>query len=163
MIADKGAKKGATTHFAKIISWYSKTDARVKSFNIDSDDYDGSSEDCAKAVRHALVKLFGPENIDNISSRQMTNSGGGVTGTQFHREIDALNVTAMPESYLIEYFTLHYIQLNLSNAVKHVLGEGGIQKMVSANKMQCSCFMGCTTYRASMRGVSGPKYGRRMH
>ena len=84
MIADKGAKKGAHTHFVKIISWYSKTDACVKSFNLDSDDSDGSSEDCAKAVRHALVKLFGLENVDNILSGQMTNSGGGGTGKSFH-------------------------------------------------------------------------------
>ena len=96
MIADKGAKKGATTHFAKIISWYSKTDARVKSFNIDSDDYDGSSEDCAKAVRHALVKLFGPENVDNIFFVKTTYSGGGGTGKSFHSKIAALNVTAIP-------------------------------------------------------------------
>ena len=68
LIADKGVKKGAHTNSVKIISWYSKTDARVKSFNIDSDDYDGSSEDCSKEVSHELVKLFGPENVDNILS-----------------------------------------------------------------------------------------------
>ena len=80
MIADKGAKKGAHTHFAKIISWYIKTDTRVKSFNIGSDDYGGSSEDCAEAMRHVLVKLFGPDNVDSILSGKMTDSGGGGTG-----------------------------------------------------------------------------------
>ena len=68
LIADKGAKKGSHTNFVKIISWYIKNDARVKSFNLDSDDSDGSSEDCAKAVRHALVKLFAPENVYTILS-----------------------------------------------------------------------------------------------
>ena len=68
LIADKGANKGAHTHFVKIVSWYSKTDARVKSFNLDSYDYDGSSEDCSMAVSHELVKLFGPKNVDNILS-----------------------------------------------------------------------------------------------
>ena len=107
MISDKGAKKGTHTHFGKIIYWYSKTDDRVKSFNIDLDDSDGSSEDCAKAVRHALVKLFGPENVDNIFSGQMTDSGGGVTGKSVQRELAEINVTAMPDIYFVGYCTLH--------------------------------------------------------
>ena len=80
-----------------MIYWYIKTYACVKRFNLDSDDYDGPSEDCPKVARHALVKLFGSENVDNILSRHKTDSGGGGTGKSFHRELAALSVTAMPE------------------------------------------------------------------
>jgi hypothetical protein len=38
LMCDKGAKKGAVTHFVKLISWYSKKDKQVKTFNLDSDD-----------------------------------------------------------------------------------------------------------------------------
>ena len=135
LIADKGAKKLSHAQFVNIIYWYIKTDARVKSFNLDSDAYDGSSEHCAKAVRHALVKLFGPDNVDNILSGQITDSGGGGTGKSFHRELAALKLTAMPDIYLVGYCTLHCIQLTLPSAFKHVLGEGDTQKNGQYKKM----------------------------
>ena len=58
----------------------------------------------------------------------MTDIGVGGTDKSFHCKLAALNVTAVPEIYLVGYCTLHCIQLTLSSAVKHVLGEGGTQK-----------------------------------
>ena len=125
LTADKGAMKGSHTHFVKIISWYSTKSKRIKTFCLDTDDSDGSSSDCANAIRHALIKIFGRDNVDFILQGQMTDSGGGGTGLSFHRTLQNQGITTNDANYLVGYCTLHCIQLTLSTPVKHVIGEGG--------------------------------------
>ena len=84
-MADNGAKKGQHDHFVKIITWFSEPGQCVKSFNLDTDDCNGLSHDCARAVHHALEKLFGNDNASHIVYGQTTDSGGGGTGIYFHR------------------------------------------------------------------------------
>ena len=55
LTADKGAMKGSHTHFVKIISWYSTKSKRIKTFCLDTDDSDGSSSDCANAIRYSFL------------------------------------------------------------------------------------------------------------
>ena len=92
---------------------------------MDTDDSDGSSSDCANAIRHALIKIFGRDNVDFILQCQMTDSGGGGTGLSFHRTLQNQGITTNDANYLVGYCTLHCIQLTLSTPVKHVLGEDG--------------------------------------
>ena len=110
LTADKGAMKGSHTHFVKIISWYSTKSKRIKTFCLDTDDSDGSSSDCANAIRHALIKIFGRDNVDFILQGQMTDSGGGGTGLSFHRNLQNQGITTNNANYLVGYCTLHCIQ-----------------------------------------------------
>jgi hypothetical protein len=51
LLCDKGAKKTANAHFVKILCWWwSKLDKNIKTFNMDSNDTDGTSMACAHAV-----------------------------------------------------------------------------------------------------------------
>jgi hypothetical protein len=58
LLCDKGAKKTANAHFVKILCWWSKLDKKIKTFNMDSNDTDGTSMACAHAIQHALSQLF---------------------------------------------------------------------------------------------------------
>jgi hypothetical protein len=127
LVADKGALKTANAHFVKIICWYSLRDKRIKTFNLDTTDSDGSSLDCALAVLHSLARLFGGiDRVIAIIFGQATDSGGGGTGYSFQRALTSKGLTAPNEVYLASFCTLHCIQLTLAAPVKHVIGEGGI-------------------------------------
>ena len=124
-MADKGAKKGQHTHFIMIISWFSEPGQCVKYFNLDTDDCDGSSHDCARAVHHALEKLFGNDNASHILYGRTTDSGDGGTGLSFHRELADFLLTADDGLYLVNISPLHCVQLTLSGTITTVLGQGG--------------------------------------
>jgi hypothetical protein len=61
LLCDEGAKKTANAHFVKILS---TLDKKIRTFNMDSNDTDGTSMACAHAIQHALSQIFGGQ--DNI-------------------------------------------------------------------------------------------------
>ena len=66
-------------------------DKKIKTFNMDSNDTDGTSTACAHAIQHALSQLFGgQDNIEGILVGQATKSDGGGTGNSFYKEISKL-------------------------------------------------------------------------
>ncbi len=129
LLCDKGAKKTANAHFVKILCWWSTLDKKIKTFNMDSNDTDGTSKACAHAIQHALFQLFGgQDNILAILFGQATDSGGGGIGSSFHTELTKLGLSSATESYLKSFCTLHCIQLTLQNPISRVLGQGGLGK-----------------------------------
>jgi hypothetical protein len=71
---DKGNKKGLS-HFVKILSWWEKSQRKVKTFVLDIDASEGTSEGCAEAIKHSMMKLNG--TIALLLKGQTTDSGGG--------------------------------------------------------------------------------------
>jgi hypothetical protein len=129
LLCDKGAKKTENAHFVKILCWWSNLDKKIKTFNLDSNDTDGTSKACAHAIKHALSQLFGgDDNILAMLLGQATDSGGGGTGNSFYLELSKLGLSSCVESYLKSYCTLHCIQLTLQNPINRVLGQGGMGK-----------------------------------
>jgi hypothetical protein len=123
LLCDKGAKKTQNAHFVKILCWWSKLDKTIKTFNMDSNDTDGTSKACAVAIQHSLSQLFGGnENNEQMLWGQATDSGGGGTGNSFHAELTKLGLSCLVENYLKTFCTLHCIQLTLGNAINSVLG-----------------------------------------
>jgi hypothetical protein len=59
LLCNKGAKKTSNSHFVKLLCWWCDAENTVKTPNLDANDTDGTSKKCAKAIRHALQKLFG--------------------------------------------------------------------------------------------------------
>jgi hypothetical protein len=128
-LCDKGAKKTANAHFVKIMCWWSTLDKKIRTFNMDSNDTDGTSKACAHAIQHALFQFFGGQDkILAILFGQTTDSGGGRTGSSFHTELTKLGLSSATESYLKSFCTLHCIQLTLQNPISQVLGQGGLGK-----------------------------------
>mgnify|MGYP002812481187 CR=1 FL=1 len=126
LLCDKGAKKTSNSHFVKLLCWWCKAEKTVKTFNLDANDTDGTSEKCAKAIRHALLKMFGTnDNLAIVLHGQATDSGGGGTGYHFLKQLAIQQLTCELEEYLTAFCTLHCLQLTLSNPIQHVLGEGG--------------------------------------
>ena len=112
LLCDKGAKKTANAHFVKILCWWSTLDKKIKAFNMDSNDTDGTSKACAHAIQHALSQLFGGQDtILAILFGQATDSGGGRTCSSFHTELTKLGLPSATKSYLKSFCTLHCIQL----------------------------------------------------
>jgi hypothetical protein len=129
LLCDKGAKKTANAHFVKILCWWSKLDKKIKTFNMDSNDTDGTSAVCAHAIEHSLLQLFGgQDNILAMLFGQATDSGGGGTGSSFYKELTKLGLLSAIESYLKSFCTLHCIQLTLQNPISRVLRQGGMGK-----------------------------------
>jgi hypothetical protein len=59
LLCDKGAnKKTANAHFVKMLCWWSTLDKKIKMFNMDSNDTNGTSKACAHAIQHALFQLL---------------------------------------------------------------------------------------------------------
>jgi hypothetical protein len=126
LLCDKGAKKTTNSHFVELLCWWCDAENTVNTFNLDANDTDGTSEKCAKAIRHALQKMFGrgKENVSQVLYGQATDSGGGGMGVSFHNQLTKQGLTCPSGDYLISFCTLHCIQLTLSNPIHHVLGEG---------------------------------------
>jgi hypothetical protein len=154
LMCDKGAKKTSNSHFVKLLCWWSKTEKTVKTFNLDANNTDGTSEKCAKAIRHALFKMFGGTDEDPLAAvlyGQATDSRGGGTGYSFRKELMLQGITCQMKEYLVSFCTLHCIQLTLPNSIQHVLGEGG--------KDDKGEYTGFRTYKNITKPPSGNKYG----
>lgn len=106
-------------HFVKILAWYSREESTVKTSTLDIDASGGSSEDCSEAISHSLKKI-GPVKLQG----QCMGSVGGGTGKSLHNSLQNLGMTH--ERYYISFCSLHILQLCLSNPVKAVFGEGGL-------------------------------------
>jgi hypothetical protein len=99
LLCDKGAEKTANAHFVKNMCWWSKLDKKIKTFNMDSNDTDGTSTACAHAIEHTLLQLFGgQDNILAILFGHATDSGGGGTGNLFYKELTKLGLWSAIES-----------------------------------------------------------------
>jgi hypothetical protein len=126
LICDKGALKTANAHFVKILAWYSSKEQRVKMFLLDTEDTDGHSNECADAIKHSLLKIFGSEDkIIAVLYGQMTDSGGGGVGRSLYVHLDKHSLCIPGNEYLTGYCTLHCLQLTIANGILTVLGKGG--------------------------------------
>ena len=121
MTCDKGNKKGLG-HFVKVLSWWNPIQKKVEKFILDIDVSDGTSSACADAILHSMKKLNTTE-MDFLLGGQTTDSGGGVLD-DLAKELKKRDICE--ERYLVANCTLHAIQLALSNPVKNVFGEGGL-------------------------------------
>jgi hypothetical protein len=123
LLCDKGAKKTSNSHFVKLLCWWCKAEKTVKTFNLDANDTDGTSEKCAKAIRHALLKMFGTnDNLAIVLHGQATDSGGGGTGYHFLKQLAIQQLTCELEEYLTAFCTLHCLQLT-KNITKQASGK----------------------------------------
>jgi hypothetical protein len=129
LLCDKGSKKAANAHFIKIMCWWSTLGKKIKTFNMDFNDTDGTSKACAHAIQHALLQLFGgQDNISAINFGQATAYGGGGTGTSFHTELTKLGLSSATESYLKSFCTPSLHSTESANPIIRVLGQGGLGK-----------------------------------
>ena len=119
---DKGNKKG-NKNLPKFICWYDLDDKKVKTFMIDCDCTDESTEDVAVALKHSLKRIF-PEGVDVKLVGQCTDSDGGGTKFALAKALDERHISA--QNYLVTTCALHNLQTCLRNAVVNVLGEGGM-------------------------------------
>jgi len=118
LACDKGNKKGVS-HFIKYLAWFDFEQMQVKKQLLDMDASDGTSEDCAYAIKHSLLKLG-----DIQLSGQATDSGGGGVLEGLAKELEKLNLCG--DDYIVAACSIHGLQLQLANAVKRTLGEGGL-------------------------------------
>ena len=121
MTCDKGNKKGLG-HFVKVLSWWNALEEKVDKFVLDIDVSDGSSSACADAIYHSLKKLKSTMAV--LLRGQTTDSGGGGVLEDLAKELKLRGVCH--QTYFVANCTLHAIQLALSNPVKVVFGEGGL-------------------------------------
>ena len=139
---DKGNKKGVG-HFVKMLSrWCSnRRDANgnracvVETSTLDIDASSGKSSDCAKAIQASMNKLKATDNDStHLLYGQSTDSGGGGVLEGLSKEMHLIeNLCASEDQCLIANCCIHAMPLQLSNAVKQVLGEGALDKV---NAMQ---------------------------
>jgi hypothetical protein len=128
LICDKGALKTANAHFVKLIAWCNIEEGRIKIFDLDADDSDGTSEQCAEVLKHSIFSFFGPNDEGYVSARlngQTTDSGGGGTLKSLHQYLEKQNLCVDGDDYLVGPCTLHCLQLILFNAIVTLLGKGG--------------------------------------
>jgi hypothetical protein len=164
LLCDKGAKKTTNAHFVKVLLLVvEQTGQENRTFNMDSNDTDGTSMACAHTIKHALSQLFGgEENTLAILFGQATDSGGGGTGNSFFKELTKLGLLSASESYLKSFCTLHCIQLTLQNPIRQVLGEGGLgeDKKYKTNVMQALHRL--HNLQSTTKAQNGQNYGVRL-
>ena len=90
--ADKGNKKG-NKNLPKFICWFDIDSGKVKTFLIDCDCTDESTEDVAAALKHSLDRVF-PDDVVVIVWGQCTDSGGGGTKYALKRALDLKGLTS---------------------------------------------------------------------
>jgi hypothetical protein len=122
MSCDKGNKKGLS-HFVKILSWWDRVQKQVKTFVLDIDASEGTSEGCAEAIQHSMKKLNNTLAL-LILTGQTTDSGGGGVLESLMEELKKRDLCT--PTYLVASCTLHAIQIALANPVKKTLGEGAL-------------------------------------
>ena len=118
---DKGNKKG-NKNLAKFVSWFDKTEKRVKIFLLDVDCTDETTDNIADAIEHSITRFLPERNMKILG--QCTDSGGGGTKYALARALMEKNMASA--NYLVCTCSLHNLQTCLRNAVTNVLGEGGI-------------------------------------
>ena len=118
---DKGNKKGLG-HFVKVLAWWNSISQKVQTFVLDIDVSDGSSSKCADAIAHSMKKV--KAIVEVLLRGQTTDSGGGGVLENLAVELQKRDLT--DDFYYVANCTLHAIQLALSNPVKTVFGEGGL-------------------------------------
>ena len=131
LACDKGKKKGIS-HFVKHLCWFDFDQMKVVKQLTDMDASDGTSEDCAHAVEHSILKLG-----DLLLSGQATDSGGGGVLEGLARKLEMLNMCT-PDC-VIAACSIHALQLQLSNAAKRMLGEGGLGKRNAMQMLHSIC------------------------
>ena len=129
---DKGNKKGVS-HFVKVLSWWDIATNAVRTFILDIDGSEGTSEACADAIQHSLKKI---NDVIKLLG-QCTDSGGGGVLDSLADELRTRHLTQ--ENYLISACTLYALQLALANPVKKTFGEGGLEKRTMMQMLH-SCY-----------------------
>jgi hypothetical protein len=131
LACDKGNKKGVE-HLVKYLSWVDD-EGKVWKQLLDLDGSQSTTKAVAFAIKASLSKL-------NILGRtlvlkgQTTDSGcGGGVLDGLAAELLLLGVTVEQGDYLVAAFSIHCLQLQLSNPTKACIGERGVDK---GNAMQ---------------------------
>jgi hypothetical protein len=117
---DKGNKKGVG-HFVKILSWLDSSSSRVLKQCLDIDGSEGTTDQCANAIRASLLKV----SVTKLSGQTTDSGGGGV--------LDGLAAalasrTLCVPNYLVASCSLHNLQLTITKPIKDTMGEGGLEK-----------------------------------
>lgn len=108
---DKGNKKG-NKNLSKIISWFDVDERKVKTFLLDVNCTDESSNKIADAVGHSLTGLFPNENDFELKLRgQCTDSGGGGTLQSLARELDERNLISISIPFAVERANFWYVDV----------------------------------------------------
>ena len=82
----------------------------------------------SQVVMHSLKVIF-LADIDISIKGQCPDSGCGGTKWALVQALAASNITHL--HYLISTYALHTIQTCLRNTVQHILGEGGMKKVIN--------------------------------
>ena len=120
LACDKGNKRGVG-HFVKIISYYDRDLTKVNKFVLDIDGSEGTTQDCANAVR---ASMKGKLHADARLSGQTTDSGGGGVLDGLAKALLRKDLCVSCDDYKVAPCTLHAIQLTLANPIKACIGEG---------------------------------------
>lgn len=119
---DKGNKHG-NKNLAKYICWFDSKEGKVKTFLLDVDCTEESTEAVVDALNHSLKKIFNNNNLESCISGQCTDSGGGGTLHALCRELKLRNLCS--SNYITCSCSLHNLQTCLRNAIVNVMGDGG--------------------------------------
>ena len=145
LIADKANsdKKGArSATFPKMISYTNPSSFVIEEFLLDCDSAGNSSEDAAKALKHALLKLSSDNGnnspLDICVCGGTTDSGGG--GTKHSLRDALMKEGVVSHEYRVNTCALHNLQTCFRNAIEKIFGEGGMngtnQREFKKNAMQ---------------------------
>lgn len=92
---------------------------------LDLDGSLGTTEDCADAIEKSLKKL----NLLGrkiVTKGQATDSGGGGVLDKLAEELELRGLTVQDEDYLIGACSIHCLQLQISNPIVDLIGNGGV-------------------------------------
>ncbi|MGL5935022.1 MAG: hypothetical protein ACRCZI_05310 [Cetobacterium sp.] len=111
-------------NLVKIVTVFDVDERMVKKYIVDVDQTGPSTEDCAKAIAHAMKKLgCCGEDTDRFKLRgSTTDSGGGGVLENLGALLIAYKFAA--DNLLVAACTIHCMQLQLSNPILQLIGVG---------------------------------------
>ena len=115
--------KGQGGHLAKVLTWYSEQEGRVKKFTIDIDKCSGFSSETAEGLKFSIDRIYLNKRY-NIKGGG-SDAGGGGTGESLKKELVRLRV--MAHDAIMSLCGLHGIQLVFKNPIELILGKGGLE------------------------------------
>ena len=117
-------------HLVKYLSAWCPKRRHVVTHLLDVDATNSSTDDGIAAILHSLKKMGvkgGADDRFRIRGSS-SDSGGAMTLEQLGNGLIAANVTTPNKNLLIAGCTIHTVQLQLSNPMKTLIGEGSLKK-----------------------------------
>ena len=132
-------------HFVKQISAWNDDTRQVDTYTIDSDVAHGDNQDCANAIGYSLKKMGVHGNEQDAFKLKGFSADSGGAGTKEGLGDLLVEAKLTDDWFVIITCAIHCLQLQLSNSVKKMLGDGGlfVQNMMqlghSAYDLQEAC------------------------